>query len=234
MHYHYPLVIEFIDNLSSLVIILFVPLLAVGLGLFLYSVTLSKELLLAGEEDTSQVKAKSIIYWGMIGFLSVIFFSYCYYSFVKLDYFSQFEGAILGIFKSIIYLLLSPFIFMQSVYITDNIEKDLFVNGGVLLADVKSWLVHKFGLHIDTITKSTILVMIKLITLALFSTKIINVTNFLLYNMLDLSKQIAYILALLTFVTLITFYVQAHYEELLQIFKTMQEIFTAYRNGAMK
>lgn len=234
MHYHYPLIIEFIDNLSSLIIILFVPLLAGGLGLLLYMTALSKEFFASTEYDSQEKGAQSIIYWSMIGVLSLIFFTYCYYSFVKLDYFSQFEGAMLGILKSIIYLMLSPFIFMQSVYTTDNIEKDLFVNGGVLLTDVKSWLVYKFGLNIDTITKSTVLVMIKLITLALFSTKIINVTNFLLYNMFDFSKKIAFIGALLSFVTLITFYAQSHQEELLNIFKTMQDIFTAYTTGAMK
>lgn len=233
MKYHYPLTIEFIDNISSLVIILTVPMLTIGLASLLYITTMNKRSII-GNIESRESKARNIIYWFMMVMLCSILLIYSYYSFVTLDYTSQFAGALLGIFKSLLYLILSPFIFIFSIYSADNIKSDLLMNGPVLMNDVKSWFGYKFGININDVTKSTILVMVKMLTLIVFSTKIINITNFLFLNMLKASKTISYIGAIIVFLSLIAFYITSHYEEVVNIFHITQQIFTAYTKGIMK
>ena len=233
MHYHYPKIMEFVDSITSLFIILTVPALTYGIYALL-RMAVSKKNEINIYTDTEEAKAQKLVYLFSVIVLAMVFAAYFYYVFFKLGYFFQFGKAIEGLLLSIMYLILSPFFFIFSIFQLEDIRSGLFVDPGLLLDDMKSWFGHKFGIYISDLTRSTILVLVKLLTLLLFSTKIINVSKFLIFHLLKVSNKTALIGAVLIFSVLFVSYTFVHHDELMQLINLMQKIVIAFSQGIMK
>jgi hypothetical protein len=219
--------------MSSLILITIVPIICFGILFLVYTTSANAKVLLGTIEEKNS-KARSIVYWLSMLLLVFILVGYIYYTFIQLHYFSQFGNAIFGVVQSIVYLLFSPFFFLYFVFSVDNLQHDLIINTPELIRDIKSWFAYKFGIHMSDITKNTFLVMAKILTLIIFSTKIINVSKFLLFNLFKLPQLIALLGAFLIFISLAGLYAGSHYDELLKVFQLTADMLEAFMKGGMR
>lgn len=222
-----------IDSFSSFIIIMAVPAVAGAMILLTYMLGVNRQLTLETIR-TGEKRAVSLAHWIMIGVTISLLMGYLYYAFVRLDYFTQFGNALLGLIQGVLYLIISPLYFIYLVFTVNEPKTELILDSSYLMSDVRSWFVHKFALNVNQVTQATLLVLFKLMTLVLFSTKIIHITRFLMLNLLKIPYRLASIGAIVVFVLLVGMYVQTHYNEVMNITTMMQTIIQTFMNGEMR
>ena len=205
MSYKYPHIIEFIDSITNVVLILFVPSFLFLIGYIFYvSVVLAKE-------------ENKVLHKTVLSLMIISISSYFYYSLFVLDYFSLLGNALLSLLITIAYILLSPIYLVYIILTSNDIEHSLFLHSDVVIHDIKRWLDFKFGIDISRTTKDSFIVIFKLLTLLMFSTKIINVTRFIIRNITPEESKQDFKIALLIFSVFFAFYLFINQEELLII-----------------
>ena len=224
MYYTYPEWIDFINNFTSLILLITIPAFAlVGIAL-IYIFFLSKEAALESTDDKNEIKAIRIVSWGGLLFFGGLFTLYVYYAFFHLNYSSMFLEAFAGVFMTFVAILTSPLYFIFHVASVDDIKNDIFINAPILMEDIRRWFSYRFGVPIDQVTKSTLLVLFKLITLGIFSTKTYHVSRFLIVNLFGIEVRKASYMALFTFIALVAMYVVSQYDELMNLYSLIRDI----------
>lgn len=220
--YNYPHIIEFLDSVTNLVLIVTLPLIMAGLLYFftiIFAVT---------KRDNRVVDAI------FISMALILLGGYSYYLFFVLNYFTLFTQAIFSLLTTIIYMLLSPLFLLYVVLSSADIEKSLFLNAGLVLYDIRTWLHLKFGVDINQVTKESLIVSFKLLTLLLFSTKIINVTRFIISSLTHTDSKRDSMAALALFGLIFGLYVFINLEELLKLFHLLEHIASNFLHGGIR
>ena len=220
--YRYPHIIEFLDSITNLALILFVPSLAFFIAYFFYSTYL------IGKQDNRFIN--TII----TTLLVVVLGSYFYYTFFVLDYFYLFKEASMSIIMIIMYVAFSPFILMYIIFTSTNIEHSLFLNSDFVVSDIKYWLYHKFGIDISSITKESFLFFFKFLTLFIFSNKIINVTRFIIGNVKKTEPRKDLFIALSFFSVFMCIYIYLNQQEIRMLFEFGRHTISVMFDGEMK
>lgn len=220
-HFNYPRIIEFIDSLTNVFLILFIPSLILLVAYMFYMA------FVVSNKKNKYINATFALTF--FAFLSI----YIYYSFFVLDYFELLANALLSILIILVYVIFSPLFLVYLVLTSTDVELSLFLNSSIILQDIRVWLNLKFGLSIDEVTKESLIVLFKLLTLVLFSAKIINVTRFIISSVTHSKSTRDSIAAFVIFGIIFALYVFLNIEELSKIFELLLHISQSMLSGAM-
>ena len=220
-NFHYPHIVEFVNSITNLFLILFLPAL-VFLTLYLLYM-----LFVSSKKDNHYINVTLVITF--IALLS----AYSFYAFFVLDYLSLFGEAIVSLMTTLMYVVLSPFILLHTMLTTDDIKQSLFLDSNYLMNDMLRWLKVKFSIQLDTITKESIFVSFKLLTLMLFSTKIINITRFIISSVTHTASNKATLTALFLFSLLFAAYVYLNITELTKLYHIGMHVVNATIAGGL-
>jgi len=221
-HYHYPYVIDFLDSITNVILVLLLPGFILWIGYIVY------------DSFVSFKKDNKIINRTLIFILVVSIGFYFYYAFFVLDYFTLLRESIISFMIVILYIVFSPFILMYLASTSMDIEKSLFLHSDFIINDIKTWFVIKFGIHINNLTKESLLLIFKLFTLLIFSKKIINVTRFLISSFTNNNSKIDFLIALAVFVVFLMVYTYMHFEQLLAIIDFVSNSLFVLLHGEIK
>ncbi len=89
-------------------------------------------------------------------------------------------------------------------------------------------------MNIDKVTKESLIVLFKLLTLVLFSTKIINVTRFIISSITGSHLTKNLIIASGVFIAIFGLYIYLNISELEKLFELMLHISSSMLNGEMR
>ena len=222
MHYHYPYVIAFLDSITNVILVFLLPSLILFVGYIVH------------DSFVYFKKDNKIINRILILILVIIIVFYFYYSFFVLDYFTLLKESIISFMMVLSYIAFSPFILMYLASTSMDIEKSLFLHSDFILNDIKMWFDMKFGMDISNLTKESLLLFFKLFTLLMFSSKIINVTRFLISSGTVNNPKINTFIALVLFVVFLAVYINRHFQELLTIINFISNSLSVMLYGEMK
>jgi len=223
--FHHPMMMVFINSIVDLALIFFIPTI---LFVFYVALNILSESINFNDDNAALSIVLKISFF-IITILGAIYF---YYVFFILDYLLLFLDSLKSLIIAIFFIIISPFILIFNV-LKSSSSHDLFINTHLLQEDIRLWAEIKFKISIDEHIKELFIVFFKLLSLFLFSFKIVNITQFIITGFFNSNSKMPKFFAYTLLIGVGVVYFINNTEELYKIYEISINLYKTFLSGEM-